>query len=87
MVSSGPTSSCVLGGAEAIGGHDKLDIQDLWAWHWRLVTSHGVTRDSSSPPWWPPWLPVEEEVDDKVAWHLRTPGILANCLRLRLFRL
>lgn len=61
--------------------------RNLLAWHWRLVTSHVVTRDSSSPPLWMPRLPTEEEVDDKVAWHLRTPGILADCLRLRLFRL
>lgn len=32
------------------------------------------------PPLLTAWLPVgeEEEVDDKVAWHLRTPGILAS---------
>lgn len=50
---------------------DKLDIQDPWAWHWRLVMSHGVTRGSSSPPLWAPLLPIEdEEVDDKVALAL-----------------
>jgi hypothetical protein len=35
-------------GAGAGGGHDKLDVQNLRAWHWRLVTSHGVTRQLSS---------------------------------------
>ena len=82
VVSSGTAPSWVLGSAGAVGGHGKLEIQGLWAWHWRLVTSHGVTRQLS-PPLLTPWLlDDKEEVDDKVAWHLRTPGILANFLRL-----